>query len=319
MRDPIRWREADGGADPEVRALLANDRGPVPSSEEASSVWSGLQSRLDLAPGSPEAPPVGPAAKAAGGLAGKIALAVVLVAGVGAGVHGIRSLQREKAAPGGQRTAYVAIPKNAPSASVREPSAAAPRPEPLPTPSIVARAAPAPRVRAAKSRPVERVASLAPSARPAGAPAPSEGARIEARAKPDTRAEDRSLPSSWGPSPLPAPTPAHAHEGTVSSPRSASLEAQPSLTNDLLHESRRLARARAALRAHDPDRALELLEKGTPRTAALAQEREALTIEALAAKPEHRALASERALAFMRAYPQSPYRARVRALVLEGK
>ncbi|MBN2575244.1 MAG: hypothetical protein JXP73_11835 [Deltaproteobacteria bacterium] len=86
-----------------------------------------------------------------------------------------------------------------------------------------------------------------------------------------------------------------------------------------MHESRRLARARAALRAHDPDRALELLEKGTPRTAALAQEREALTIEALAAKPEHRALASERALAFMRAYPQSPYRARVRALVLEGK
>jgi len=51
----------------------------------------------------------------------------------------------------------------------------------------------------------------------------------------------------------------------------------------------------------------------------LAQEREALTIEAMAEKPDLRAAATERALLFLRAYPDSPYRARVRSLVLERK
>ena len=89
--------------------------------------------------------------------------------------------------------------------------------------------------------------------------------------------------------------------------------------NQLLSESRQLARARSALRAHDPDRALELLKVGSSPTAVLAQEREALTIEALAAKPALRARAMARARAFMSAYPQSPYRARIRALALEGE
>jgi hypothetical protein len=80
-----------------------------------------------------------------------------------------------------------------------------------------------------------------------------------------------------------------------------------------------LARARAALRAHDPDRALELLETGARGTAALAQEREALTIEALAGKPDSRATAAERARVFMRTYPESPYRARIKAIVFENQ
>jgi hypothetical protein len=89
--------------------------------------------------------------------------------------------------------------------------------------------------------------------------------------------------------------------------------------NVLLKDSRQLAHARAALRAHDPDRALELLRVGPSRTTALAQEREALTIEALAAKPALRAKATARARAFLAAYPQSPYRARIRPIALAGE
>jgi hypothetical protein len=62
-----------------------------------------------------------------------------------------------------------------------------------------------------------------------------------------------------------------------------------------------------------------LLETGAPGTAALAQEREALTIEALAGKPASRAGAAERARAFMRTYPESPYRARIKAIVFENQ
>jgi hypothetical protein len=97
-----------------------------------------------------------------------------------------------------------------------------------------------------------------------------------------------------------------------------SLVTARSPTNELLEESRRLARARAALRALDPDRALVLLETGAPGTPALAQEREALTIEALASKPASHATAAERARTFMRTYPESPYRARIKAIVFEN-
>jgi len=89
--------------------------------------------------------------------------------------------------------------------------------------------------------------------------------------------------------------------------------------NELLEESRELGRARAALLARDPDHALTLLKSGASRSTALAQEREALTIEALAAKPALRAQATVRARAFMKAYPQSPYRARIRAIAFAGE
>jgi len=90
------------------------------------------------------------------------------------------------------------------------------------------------------------------------------------------------------------------------------------VTNELLEEGRRLASARAALRAHEPEHALELLQKGTAGTHALAQEREALTIEALASRPASRAQAAARARTFMATYPDSPYRARIKAVVFEN-
>jgi hypothetical protein len=91
------------------------------------------------------------------------------------------------------------------------------------------------------------------------------------------------------------------------------------VSNELLEEGRRLSRARAALRAHDPEGALKLLRSGAGDNAGLAQECEALTIEALWLRPSSRAEATQRARVFMTAYPDSPYRARLKALILEDR
>jgi hypothetical protein len=88
------------------------------------------------------------------------------------------------------------------------------------------------------------------------------------------------------------------------------------ISNELLEEGQRLSRARAALRAHDAEGALRLLQSGPTGSAGLSQEREALTIEALWLRPGARSQAEKRARAFMTAYPDSPYRARLKALVL---
>ena len=92
-------------------------------------------------------------------------------------------------------------------------------------------------------------------------------------------------------------------------------EKTPISVNQLLQESRQLDRIRTALRADEPALALRLLRESAPKTTALAQEREELTIEAQAAIPSLRAAAVERARAFLRAYPGSPYRGRIKAIV----
>jgi len=89
----------------------------------------------------------------------------------------------------------------------------------------------------------------------------------------------------------------------------------PVSSSQLREESVALLAARAALRAGDAARSLALLEQARFRfpRGALGQEREALTIQALAQSGE-RASARRRADAFLRAHPQSPYVADVRLL-----
>jgi hypothetical protein len=269
MKDPARWRDPHGGADAETRALLLGDQAPTPSSAEVDRVWSTLAPQLRVVPAPTHAAPAGPTAAAGmGALVGKIALGVVLVAAVGAGV--------------GLRGRYSRDRK---SDSVRHEQAKA-------MPPAISLPASGPTM----------VEPAQPEVAPTGlAPAAERAARPKSR-------------STW-PSPSVAKSPAAHPVALATAP---SVASQPS-TNALLEESRRLARARAALRAHDPDRALALLETGVPGTAALAQEREALTIEALVGKRASRAVAAERARAFMRAYPESPYRARIKAIVFENQ
>ena len=254
-----------------------------------SRIWAGLESHLHLAPGPGHAPQVGPATQAAGtgALAGKITLAVVLVSAAGVGLHRLHLQDR----PAGMDAKPIAVVVPSPLA------------EPVAGVAALERAAAraAPTMKASRPR-GEMALRSKPGVNPPTQAAPAP-ATIEVERSPRTEAEGKPLASSWGP---PA--------------RAASPPEEPLLlVNELLEESRQLGRARAALRAHDPDHALKLLESYAFRNTALAQEREALTIEALAAKPTLRAQATVRARAFMKTYPQSPYRARIRAIALEGE
>jgi TolA-binding protein len=83
--------------------------------------------------------------------------------------------------------------------------------------------------------------------------------------------------------------------------------------SQLSEENRALLQARQALRSNDPAGALSLLEQSQKRfpRGALAEEREALAIEALARLGET-TRAAARAQAFSRNYPRSPHAADIR-------
>lgn len=117
----------------------------------------------------------------------------------------------------------------------------------------------------------------------------------------------------------PRPAPAAALPAPAKVPEIRATPAPMVVSNELLEEGRRLSRARAALRAHDSESALKLLQSGPAGSAGLAQEREALTIEALWSQASSRSEANTRARAFIAAYPDSPYRARIKALVLQER
>lgn len=84
-------------------------------------------------------------------------------------------------------------------------------------------------------------------------------------------------------------------------------------TSALREESQLLLEARAALRAGSPTSALDFLHRSRMRfpRGILLQEREALTIEALAASGQNQ-LAAQRAQQFLSQFPRSPHAAEVR-------
>ena len=93
---------------------------------------------------------------------------------------------------------------------------------------------------------------------------------------------------------------------------------RPASSSQLREESIAVLDARSALRAGDATRSLTLLEQARVRfpRGALGQEREALTIQALARSGDH-ASARLRAEAFLRTHPQSPYVADVRLVATQ--
>jgi len=347
MKEPARWREPLGGADPETRALLLEDRPPVPSAVEVKSMWSSLAAQLPSLPILPPTPPapsnIPAGAAATGTLLGKITLVAVTTAvGAGVGWQGFRARHRTT---NHHRTATAKVtPPSAPprarepasfepvTASTTTPASAGVPPTALPTApvSVPMRSDPPPE-KHTRSR---SLAECPRSPQPPQAASPALGDVRELEAL------DKQAIAVWPPPTWPAPAAGEANGAgeaqgpPVAVPRAAARvvvtysqaaassrtteRPSPYAINALLDEGRCLASARAALHAHDADRALDLL-KSVPSSAALAQEREALTIEAMAEKPDLRAAATERALLFLRAYPDSPYRARVRSLVLERK
>jgi hypothetical protein len=100
--------------------------------------------------------------------------------------------------------------------------------------------------------------------------------------------------------------------------QSATPMATSGRTSSLREESLAVMAARQALRSNDTAGALRLLEQAQQRfkKGALTEERESLTIEALA-KSGRKAQASARASAFLSRYPRSPHAADVQRYVLE--
>ncbi|HEY3666877.1 MAG TPA: hypothetical protein VGL19_12780 [Polyangiaceae bacterium] len=147
------------------------------------------------------------------------------------------------------------------------------------------------------------------SSAPPMAPAPSISADAVEVAQPPT-------------SPAPASVlPTHAafvvHSGKLALSHAPPVPASASsLPSDASEESRLVAAARDALRSGNSAGALALLGQAQQRFGAgvLGQEREALTIEALA-KSGQRAVAQARGQAFLKSYANSPYAARIRAIV----
>ena len=118
-------------------------------------------------------------------------------------------------------------------------------------------------------------------------------------------------PSEVAPALLPAPAPvaSPALTAAVAVPRAASTTPAASAPAP---EAATLLEARRAIRTGETARALALLESVSPK-GALAEEREVLTIEALA--PGDLPRAQKRAAQFLRQHPQSPYRGRVEAVL----
>ena len=109
-----------------------------------------------------------------------------------------------------------------------------------------------------------------------------------------------------------------AHSASRPNAAAAKELAESARASQLREEIATILDARRVLRAGDPARALTLLDAARARfpDGILAQEREALTIEALV-RSGQRALATKRAEVFLREYPKSPHGADVRSFVLE--
>jgi hypothetical protein len=132
------------------------------------------------------------------------------------------------------------------------------------------------------------------------------------------------------PNPVSAPVPAQPEAVAGDTPNAVALEeptatsgASPSASHDaspiesksaLREESVAVLEIRRTLRAGDASGALRLLEQARQRFphGALSQEREALSVEALA-KSGARDAAARKADAFLRAHPKSPYAADVQS------
>jgi hypothetical protein len=152
------------------------------------------------------------------------------------------------------------------------------------------------RVTAPKRVPSAQVASVSPRASTeATPPAIVDGAGI---AEP-SRVEPAAEPP--------------AREPAVAARPAEAVPPAPSSADTLLDESRRVANARSLLRqgsAADALSALVAIERRHPN-GMLAQEREALIIEALSALG-HRELVQQRAARFLARYPSSPHAEAVR-------
>jgi len=271
MTEPTRWAENDADLTEEERRVLAAGLRPAEVPRNMqNAIWGALGRKLPLAAASSTV--AATATKAAASLSlVKVGLTGVLLGSVATGAW-----------VGGEHLLSSTAHSARPVPSAAAPRRALPRVEPPAT-----SAAPIPALVPVPELPSPPVAHDRPSTT---REPPSEAPRVDTRSTPGPAvAPERSVASF----PLPAP-------------------AAPSAAGTAILESRRVADARALLRKGDARGALATLD-GVRRdfpNGVLAQERDALTIEALLALGD-RQRARELATAFLARYPGSPHRATV--------
>jgi len=282
-----------------TRALLASGTVTDPSDAQCDALFAALARRVPElavagAAGAAAAAGAGGNAAAAGQAVAKTALAKVATSkAIGLG------LIAKGAIVVGVAGSLAGVGVAARWAATRD---AAPAPVPVAVATTAARPVAIPA--RASSAPAE-VATTAPSASAASAlvpvvPVPS----VPIASLPDEPAARSSVPA--------APRRAHPSAGPASAPVApASAKAAPASEESpspLHAESASLLQTRQMVRSGDCTGALARLQEETSRfpKGVLAQEREVLTIEALACSGRS-AAATERAEAFLRAYPASPH------------
>lgn len=172
----------------------------------------------------------------------------------------------------------------------------------------------------AEPGPSASAASVVPNAGTSTRRAPSAADSVNSTDAPPQATTITPVPSAFRPGAPPVAAQNAPGAGSADTSDSLALPSEASFSSDLaperarhLAESRRVADARALLLAGDARRALlelEAVRKDFPR-GLLAQEREALAIEALGLLGE-RSEARQRADNFLRQYPGSPHATVVR-------
>lgn len=296
MSAPERWLDAPREAPPSAAELLRSGLELEPEPSQKDAIWAALAANLGPGPGGDGGPDlsdagggdVGSAAAAKGGasasaLAGvavKSILTGLLAGGLVTGGYGALRGWFDEPAPGAPAVAGLEAPV----------ALAAPEPR-------VAEVLPAP-----PSPPIETTTG--------GAPSPIARAEARAIAAPNAPGSPGGTPPREPDGAGDAPSLAGPSDGAVSATPEEARRSR------LREESALVSEARGALRAGNAAEALTRLESARARfpDGVLGQEREALTIEALARSGQG-ALASARARAFLAAHPSSAHAERIQTFI----
>lgn len=304
MTFPKRWLEDDDAAGA-VRDVLRAGREVDPPEGAEKAVWLALVAQIGVAGAGGAAGGAAGSSAAGGGAAGGSATAAGATSAKIAAGAGTTASAAGGAASGGVLKAIL-IGAFSGVVAVSGYSVIEPAPPP-PAPVAPAEAEPAPAPQKVAT-PIQTApaSSVSPSPVPSSAPLPTEGAR-----DPSSPVVAPSAPTEPEPS---VAAPAGTSDVGAGAPSPGSAEERESR---LREENELLRQARGALRGGDPGRAMLLLEQSRQKFpgGVLGQEREALTIEALA-RGGAREAASSRAAAFIKAHPTSPHAARLQAFVL---
>ncbi|HVK68511.1 MAG TPA: outer membrane protein assembly factor BamD [Polyangium sp.] len=285
MSDPKRWMEEGADAAPHERALLRAGLDMKPPAGAEDAIWAALSAQIG--PGGGGGDSGGGDGGSAGGTGAPVGAPAPAATAGASTASATGMVGAAKAIVVGLLGTTIVAGAIAVIVPAKEAPPTAPRMDPTAEAAIEAPRAPEPDV-----PPAEAAPTLAPVA------------VDEAPKSPAPRRVSSTLPAA---------------SVSPKAPPSASVEPEAmraERASRLREERTELGDARAALRAGDTAGAFQKLEAMGDRfpSGTLAQEREALAIEALA-RAGQSAAASERAAAFLRAHPTSPHATKIRGFL----